>query len=415
MRPERLAPHPDDGARRRDLVQHLRPVVRHPRRKHLRLQDRGRDGGPLQAVQRKPERLRTLQNRFPRHPLPGEDQPPVGVRSDRLHLTPQSGEGSLPQDAQVLGVAEFPTDPTRAKLALQDAADPRQDPERGLDRGRSDSETPGDVVRPERSVGPGVPSDEIAQRVRHAIQKGLWEPRGGGHTQGVAIAPGVLRRDEPGLFRNGDRGDPPVPVQRANPTVCLLGGIAALPDLSPRQVPQPEEEVVDGIRMPGPPAGVQTLQSRLERRDRVRIEQLAQVRLPEQLAQARRIHGERLRPQLCQRGVPLVDEIPHIAEEERRGKGRGGTGVGGDDPDGARADIPQDLDECRQIEDVLQALTVGFQQDRERGVRRGGGEQLGRPLPLLPEGRSPPRGAPRQEQRPGGGLAEARREERVLT
>ena len=197
MRPERLAPHPDDGARRRDLVQHLRPIVGHPRRKHLRLQDRGRDGGPLQGVQRKPKRLRTLQNRFPRHPLPGEDQPPVSVRSDRLHLTPQSGEGSLPQNAQVLGVAEFPARPTRAKLALQNAAAPRQDPERGLDRGRSDSETPGEVVRSERSVGPGVPSDEIAQRVRHAVQKGLWEPRNGGHAQGVAVAAGVLRRDEP--------------------------------------------------------------------------------------------------------------------------------------------------------------------------------------------------------------------------
>ena len=80
-----------------------------------------------------------------------------------------------------------------------------------------------------------------------------------------------------------------------------------------------------------------------------------------------------------------------------------------------RADLPaphlrEDLDQPRQVEDVSQAFTVGFQDDRERTVAAGDGKQVRRTLPLKPQG-SPRTGpAPRQEQRSGGILAEVRSE-----
>ena len=58
-----------------------------------------------------------------------------------------------------------------------------------------------------------------------------------------------------------------------------------------------------------------------------------------------------------------------------------------------------------------EAFAVGLDQDREAAVAAGDRQQVGRPLALLPERRARARPAARQEQRPGGVLAEAGREQ----
>ena len=74
----------------------------------------------------------------------------------------------------------------------------------------------------------------------------------------------------------------------------------------------------------------------------------------------------------------------------------------------------QDAPERREVEDVLQALAIGLEHDRERAVRPRDLEQALRLEALLPE-RRPLAGPPaRDEQRAGGVLAEARAEERRL-
>ena len=65
---------------------------------------------------------------------------------------------------------------------------------------------------------------------------------------------------------------------------------------------------------------VEPLQRALELLDGIRIEQLAQLGLAEQLAELRLVDAERLRAALRQRSVPVVDEVRHVREEERRGE-----------------------------------------------------------------------------------------------
>ena len=72
----------------------------------------------------------------------------------------------------------------------------------------------------------------------------------------------------------------------------------------------------------------------------------------------------------------------------------------------------QDLAQGRQVEHVGEALAIGLDEDRERAVAAGHGQQVGRSLALLPERRPGPRPAARQQERAGRVLAEARREQR---
>ena len=134
--------------------------------------------------------------------------------------------------------------------------------------------------------------------------------------------------------------------------------------------------------------GVEPLQLALDRVHRVGIEQLAQLRVAEQLAQLRLIDGQRLRAPLGQRRVAVVEEAGDVAEEQRRGKRRRLLRVDGDDADLAAADVGQRRDERRHVEEVAQALAIGFEQHRKRSVARRDGQQIGGALALLPERRA---------------------------
>ena len=78
----------------------------------------------------------------------------------------------------------------------------------------------------------------------------------------------------------------------------------------------------------------------------------------------------------------------------------------------ARADALGEAGEGGQVVDVLQALAHGLEHDREVGEVAGDLEQLRGALALLPQRRPAPGVQPREEERPGGALAEARREQR---
>ena len=77
-----------------------------------------------------------------------------------------------------------------------------------------------------------------------------------------------------------------------------------------------------------------------------------------------------------------------------------------------RCDAAQHLPQRGQVEDVREALAVRLDEDRERAVAAGHGQQVGGPLALLPQRRARAGPAARQQQRPRRVLAEARREQR---
>ena len=81
-------------------------------------------------------------------------------------------------------------------------------------------------------------------------------------------------------------------------------------------------------------------------------------------------------------------------------------------PDLPPLHLCQKLGQRRDVENILEALAIRLEHDRELRILAGDLEERGAPLALLPQGR-PAIGAPaRQQQRPGRAFAEAAREQR---
>src|SRR2546430_12018055 len=97
---------------------------------------------------------------------------------------------------------------------------------------------------------------------------------------------------------------------------------------------------------------------RLHLRERGRIEELAQLLLAEQLPQQVAVEGERLRTPLSGRRVVLVHVRRDVVEEERRGVWRGRRGLDVDEVELAGAQTAEQPLQCRQVENVLQALAA---------------------------------------------------------
>src|ERR1700722_12563284 len=62
--------------------------------------------------------------------------------------------------------------------------------------------------------------------------------------------------------------------------------------------------------------------------DGVRIQQLAQVSVPEQIAQLLLVDGKGLGSSLGQRRIAVIDVIGYVAKQQRGGEGGGSTGIG---------------------------------------------------------------------------------------
>ena len=87
----------------------------------------------------------------------------------------------------------------------------------------------------------------------------------------------------------------------------------------------------------------------------------------------------------------------------------------GSEAENASGPQPQSGEGELTVEDILNALANGLQHDRERRVLAGDGEQLRRPLALLPQRLAPAGIAAWQQQRPSGALPEPGGEQRRPT
>ena len=110
---------------------------------------------------------------------------------------------------------------------------------------------------------------------------------------------------------------------------------------------------------------VEMLELDLQRVQRVGIEQLAQLRFAKQLAELGLIDRQRLSAPLRQRSIAIVDEVRHVAEEQRSCERRRLLRVGDDDADRPLLDLLHRRHEGRDVEDVAQHLAVGLEDDRE--------------------------------------------------
>ena len=183
-------------------------------------------------------------------------------------------------------------------------------------------------------------------------------------------------------------------------------------DLVRAQVAQAAQQVVDLVGGRGRPLRREGLQLQLQVGQGARVEQLAQLVRPEQLAQEVAVERQRLRAAVGERRVAFVHVGRDVVEEERAGERRGARQLDADEADLAPLERPQQGLQRRQVEDVLEALAVRLQDDREAAVPAGHGQELRGPLPHLPQRRARAGSASRQQQRPGRVLAEAAGEER---
>ena len=411
-RPDRAATGPDDRARGKQRVEVALVIARDPRREDPRFEIRRGDECALELRDRVEERGLAGARRV--HAVPREREPRERDLFDRLDLFAQPRERALTQGAQHAAVDPLGAARARAELALEDRADLGKLAERARDERGTDAEAARELDHAERTVRPREAPRERDERAQLAAQERVREAWGNDDAERVAVLARVLGRDPARLARDrhGDRAA--VALQLEQPFVHSEARRRSRDQLVAGQIAEPDEEIVCRIDVAGRAIGLEVLQLQLELRERVGVEQLAQLDLAEELAELRGIDGERLRASLRERRVALVDEVADVLEEQRRREGRRRPRIDRHDADVAAADRAEDLEQRRHVEDVLQAFAVRLEDDREGRVPRRDLQQLARAAPLMPERRPASRKAPRQQERARGGLAEPRGEERRL-
>ena len=220
-------------------------------------------------------------------------------------------------------------------------------------RSSASSTTP--TGRPQRRAGSGVRNGPWRPRPagQQPVERTRGRPEEGGRDADrrrdpdpVAIAGDVLDREpavvarDPGPDRPAGRGELVEPRPGGRQAALGPGG-----HLGGRQVAEPAEQVVDAVERRRLPVVGQRLEAQLEIGQRVRVEQLAQLLLAEQLAQQVAVERERAGPPLGDRRVAVVhvggDVVEHEARRERRGaapsRRRGWRSRGGRRRPGSRA------------------------------------------------------------------------------
>jgi len=272
----------------------------------------------------------------------------------------------------------------------------------------------GPLIDPESLAELGRPDQHVMPRPAFAQS---LDCAGGQFSLGSWIV--QLRRREPMQVVRDDPHRPAADVQSPDaalsgklgqPQVGVQIGNTPLGQLTAGQRADPAQQVPQLLRVGGLPARRQSLQLGGEFVGDACVEDLG-VAPAEQLVQHRRIQAQRRQPPLSHRLVAVVDEGPHQAEQQLlRERGRL-LGLHPQHANPARRDLLEQIAQAGHIEDVVEALAHRFQGDREVGIFACHLKQLGGPLALLPQGRTPARIASGQQQRARRAFAKSCREQ----
>ena len=256
-----------------------------------------------------------------------------------------------------------------------------------------------------------VAQRQIAQRIADRLEQRLGDARRQRHAKRVAIACGVFNGDVSRFAGNAHGQHPSRGHQRVDAR-CDVDSQGPGAHFGICEVANREQHVVDGVCAPGAMSRFEPLELPFDRLHRAGVEQLAQLGVAEQLAQLRLIDRERLGAALGKRRVAVVQEAGDVAEQQGGGERRRRLRIHRGDSNPAAADIAERGDERRHVEEIAQALAIGFEEDGERTVPRGDSQQIRGALSLLPERCTHARAALRQQQRTRGVLAEPGGKER---
>ncbi len=344
--------------------------------------------------------------------LPGRQERSQHLARHRLGFVPELRQRAPLQEPEHPRVAPLRRERARQVLTLDDPAVGREP----VQRPGHDRDAQAVLVRHfeggERAVRPGVPGDQVAERIRQRLGEGggdAWRER---DAERVTQPSRVLDRGKALLACDPYLDDPALGREVGDPGRRGLAVGAAVDDLSGRQRADLPDHVRELFGRRASAAGRQALQVPLRVRHDLRVEQLSQVGLTEQLGEECGIQGQRLGPALGQRRVAFVHECADVPEQERSGERRARLRLDLDQPDPASGEVAHEPDQRRDVEHVLQALAHRLEHDREAAVAAGYRQQLGRPLALLPERTAAARLAARKQERARRALTEPGREQR---
>ena len=253
---DRTHPDPDHFARHHELVQQVWGVVE-AAGEHIALQDRSRNGGPLQLAQHLREGRQVAPGRPP-NAVPGGQKAGQRRLVDGLDLFAQHG-----QTAPLETPEHFVVDPLRPlgprpERTPTDPSGRLESDQRGLHHSERKPEFAGELAGGEGSVGTGVAAHNIAERVTGGFEKHLGNPDGRLYPERVTQAAGVFHRGP--ALRGGDP-DPDDPAGRfelgQDGLRIALGQTEG--DLICRQGAQSPKEIVYPIPAPYPPVFGQPL------------------------------------------------------------------------------------------------------------------------------------------------------------
>ena len=381
---------PDELAGRAQLVELSGLVPGDATREHLRLPERDRERQRLQRHERFPQARAAVDS------VPAREESPERRLLRGLDLLAQRGQGSPAEAPEDVRVAPLALAASRPELAADDPLLALELPQQRLD---VDAEVLVRLGGRERPTALREASDKALQRIIPALEERLRQTARRHRAESVAVTARVLGGDEAVLAgdTHGDR--PALGEQRVRKRSV---------EISRPKVAAPPQDVVQLVRI-----ARRASQLSLDLLERTRVDEVAQLLLPEELAEQVAVERERLCPSLGRRRVVLVHVVRHVVEEKRGRVRRGRGGLDVDEVELARLEPGQQPLQRGQVEDVLKAFAVGLEHNRERAVALGDLKQALGLQPLLPERGSLAGPAPRDQERARSVLPETRAEERA--
>ena len=383
-----------------------------PARKRLGLPLRGGQRDALQSTDDVAKGVGPRRLVGPVNALPLGQEPCEHLGVGGLHLAAQAGHRHAPEAPEHLGVAPLVAAPARAHLTAHQQSLGLHQREGLLGEARRRPEARRGIGGPEGAVGTRVSRQQALKCARHGLEERIGQPGLGHHAQAVAVAAGVLARDQPLLAGHPGTGGAAFAEQHLKMRIKRRRVVQTQAHLVGRQVAKAPQQVVHPVGAPRPALGVEPLQLHLKIVERLGVDEVAQLVLPQQFAQQVAVERKRLGTPFGGRCVVVVHVRRHVFEQQRTGEGRRVVGLHLGHRDLAAAHPREQILQRRQVEPVVQALAVGLEDHGERPEAAGNLQQAAGLQPLLPQRRAATRVTTRDEQGTRGVLAEARPEQR---
>lgn len=247
---------------------------------------------------------------------------------------------------------------------------------------RAETEAGGGRGGGERAVRARVPGEKVAQGILDGLRERLGYADRQRCAERVSQPARVLDRRPVVGSRDTDPDGAAGGRQLRGPP--RLG--APLRQFGVGERPEDAQQVGDALDVLDAAVVGAPLEFLLQLGEHVRVEELAQLGLAEQFGEQPRVQRQSGGAPLGERGVALVQELGDVAEQKGAGERGGLRGGHLDEADLAGLDVTHQLGEAGHVEDVLEALPHGFEDDGERTELARHLEELGGALALLPQG-----------------------------